>query len=429
MKAFKIILAFALIYCVGFNSSAQQRILLSKATVHVGNGKVINQGLVGIKGDKIILVDNALTYNLNKSDWDTIIDLKGLDVYPGFFAPNSKLGLTEIDAVRATRDFNEVGTYNPHVRSLIAFNAESDVIKTVRTNGVLYSQATPEGGIISGTSSVMSLAGWNWEDAVLKKDDGIHLNWPSSVVGGGWWAEPAPKKSNDKYSDQLKEIRAFFEAALAYSKSKNLRDPRFEAMREIFTGEKRLYIHADEMRALIDIIDFQRELEINFPVIVGGYDAHKVADQLNSSKIPVMIKGGHTLPSNEDDPVDLPYRLPSMLQNAGVLFCIQNSGRMETMNTRNIPFLAGTAMAYGLTEEQAITAISLSTAKIIGVDKIAGSIEVGKQATLFVNKGTPLDMRTNNLIFGMVNGKFVDLSNVQTKLYDKYKKKYKDEKK
>jgi imidazolonepropionase-like amidohydrolase len=424
MKVLRIILTITIFLCIGLSGSAQKTILLSKGRVHVGNGKVINQGLVGIKGDKIILVDNALTHNLDKSAWDTIIDLKGLDVYPGFFAPNSKLGLTEIDAVRATRDFNEVGDYNPHVRSLTAFNVESDIIGTVKTNGVFYSQATPEGGVISGSSSVMSLNGWNWEDAVLKKDDGIHLNWPSTVSGG--WS--TPKKSSEDYSSQLKEIRAFFEAALSYSSSKDLYDPRFEAMRALFNGEKRLYIHADQMRALLDIIDFQRDLKIKYPVIIGGYDSHKVADQLNSSNIPVIIKGGHTLPENEDDPVDFPYRLPFLLKEAGVLFCIQNSGRMETMNSRNIPFLAGTAMAYGLTEEEAITAISLSTAKILGVDKIVGSIEEGKIATLFVNKGTPLDMRTNNLIFGIINGEFLDLSNVQTKLYDKYKKKYEDQK-
>ncbi|WP_159038331.1 amidohydrolase family protein [Brumimicrobium mesophilum] len=427
MKTIKLFLTLAVVHFIGLSAMAQQKILLSKGTVHVGNGKVINQGLIGIQGDKIILVDNALTYNLDRASWDTIIDLKGLDIYPGFIAPNSKLGLTEIDAVRATRDFNEVGTYNPHVRALIAFNAESEISETARTNGVFYTQATPQGGIVSGTSSIMHLNGWNWEDAAIKKDDGIHMNWPSTVVGGGWWAEPAPKKANDKYSSRLKEIRAFFEAALAYSSSKELYDPRFEAMREIFTGEKRLYIHADEMRALLDIIDFQRDLKIKYPVIVGGYDAHMVADQLKSEEIPIILKGGHTLPSNEDDPTDLPYRLPSMLQNAGVLFCIQNSGRMETMNTRNIPFLAGTAMSYGLTEEQAISSITLNTAKIMGVDKIIGSIAEGKSATLFVNKGTPLDMRTNNLIFGMINGEFIDLSNVQTKLYDKYQKKYEDQ--
>lgn len=428
MKAINLFTTVILTVFIGLVGNAQNRILLSKAKVHVGNGKVINQGLVGIEGEHIILVENALTYTIDKSKWDTIIDLKDQELYPGFFAPNSTLGLTEIDAVRATRDFKEVGAFNPHIRALIAFNAESEVSTTVKTNGVLYTQATPQGGIISGSSSIMKLEAWNWEDAAVKKDDGIHLNWPSTVKGGGWWAEPAPKKSNDDYSAQLIEIRDFFEAALAYSKSNDSYDARFEAMRGLFTGEKRLYIHANQLRALLDIIDFKRELKINFPVIVGGYDAYKVADQLKDAEIPIILKGGHTLPENEDDPIDLPYRLPALLQEAGILFCIQNSGGMETMNTRNIPFLAGTAMAYGLTEEQAISAVTLNTAKILGIDKITGSIEVGKKATLFVSTGNALDMRTNNLTLGMIHGKFILLTNLQTDLYEKYKKKYEDKK-
>ncbi|HLV41624.1 MAG TPA: amidohydrolase family protein [Brumimicrobium sp.] len=428
MKAFKLLTTFVLTLIIGFTGQAQDRILLSKAKIHVGNGRVINQGLVGIQGEDIILVENALTYKLDESKWDTIIDLKGQELYPGFFAPNSTLGLTEVDAVRATRDFHEVGTYNPHIRALIAFNAESEVSTTVKTNGVLYTQATPKGGVISGSSSIMKLEAWNWEDAAVKVDDGIHLNWPATVKGGGWWAEPSPKKTNDDYSNQLKEIRIFFEAALSYSKANDEFDARFEAMRGLFTGEKRLYIHANNLRALLDIIDFKRELKINFPVIIGGYDSYKVADQLKDADIPIILKGGHTLPENEDDPVDLPFRLPVLLQKAGVLFCLQNSGGMETMNTRNIPFLAGTAMAYGLSEEQAISAVTLNTAKIMGVDKIAGSIEVGKKATLFVSTGNALDMRTNNLTLGMIYGEFISLTNLQTKLYEKYKNKYEDKK-
>lgn len=427
MKTLNILSAFILTFCVGFIAYTQDRVLLSKAKVHIGNGKVINQGYVGIQGEEIILVENVLTYNLDKSKWDTIIDLRGQELYPGFFAPNSNIGLTEVDAVRATRDFREIGTYNPHVRSLIAFNAESEISTTVKTNGVLYAQVTPQGGVISGSSSIMKLEAWNWEDAAVKTDDGIHLHWPSTTKGGGWWAEPATRKSNENYSNQLKDLREFFEAALAYSKANDKFDARFEAMREVFTGEKRLYIHANQLRALLDIIDFKRELKINYPVIVGGYDAYKVADQLKDAEIPIIIKGGHTLPENEDDPVDLPCRLPALLQNAGVLYCIQNSGRMETMNTRNIPFLAGTAMAYGLTEEEAISAVTLNTAKILGVDKFTGSIEVGKKATLFVSTGNALDMRTNNLTLGMIHGKFISLTNLQTDLYHKYKEKYKAE--
>lgn len=417
-------LALILVFVTG--SFAQDRILLSRATVHTGNGRTINQGLVGIEGDEIVLVENALAYTLDKSEWDTIIDLRGKHIYPAFIAPNSTLGLTEIDAVRATNDFDEVGAFNPHVRSLIAFNAESEVSATVKTNGVLYAQATPQGGIISGSSSIMELEGWNWEDAVIKVDDGIHLNWPSTLQGGGWWAEPSPKEKNKNYSKQVKRIEDFFKAAKSYSKKHDDFDQRYDAMVNMFDGEKRLYIHANELKALLDVIDFVKEFDIEFPVIIGGYDAHLVAKQLVDNEIPVIIKGGHTLPENDDDPVDLPYRLPKLLQDEGVLFCIQNSGRMETMNTRNLPFLAGTAMAYGLTEDQAIAAVSLNTAKIIGLGEQLGSLEEGKKASLFVSEGDALDMRTNDVILAMIAGRFINLTNRQLELYQRYKKKYEE---
>lgn len=420
----KYLLAAIIIGLVSYSLQSQKRILLSKATVHVGNGNVIQQGLVGIEDDKIVLVENGLAYTVDKSNWDTIIDLKGKHLYPGFFAPNSTLGLTEVDAIRATRDFDEVGKFNPHVRSLIAFNAESKVIATVKTNGVLYAQATPQGGIISGTSSVVHMEGWNWEDAAVKVDDGVHLNWPKTLQGGGWWAEPAPKKPNEKYGEQKKEIKDFFKAAKAYSEGNEKFDGRYEAMKNLFEGEQRLYIHANELKALLDIIEFCSDFKIKFPVIIGGYDAHLITRQLKDAGIPIILKGGHTLPENEDDPVDLPYRLPKLLLDGGVKFCLQNSGMMETMNSRNLPFLAGSAMTYGLSEEEAIQSVSLSTAEILGVDHITGSIEKGKKATLFVSDGNALEMKTNNVSLGMINGKFIELTNHQTELYLKYKNKY-----
>lgn len=418
------ILALIIISLVTQSLQAQKRILLSKATVHVGNGKVIQQGLVGIEGEEIVMVENGLAYTVDKAKWDTIIDVKGKHLYPGFFAPNSTLGLTEVDAVRATRDFDEVGKFNPHVRSLIAFNAESKVIATVKTNGVLYAQATPQGGIISGTSSVVHMEAWNWEDAVVKIDDGVHLNWPATLQGGGWWAEPKPKKANEKYGEQKKEIKDFFQAAKAYSDDNQEFDGRYEAMKNLFEGEQRLYIHADELKAILDIIEFCNEFKIKFPVLVGGYDAYMVTRQLKDAEIPVILKGGHSLPENEDDPVDLPYRLPKLLSDGGVKFCLESSGSMATVNSRNLPFIAGTAMAYGLSEEEAVRSISLSAAEILGVGENNGSIEKGKKATLFVSEGNALEMKTNNVSLGMINGDFIKLTNHQIELYHKYKDKY-----
>lgn len=407
-------------------AQAPQRVLLLNGYLHIGNGEVIESALVGIQNDKITLVRNSLAYTYDKTEWDTIIDLQGQHIYPAFIAPNSTLGLTEIDAVRATRDFNEVGQYNPHIRSQIAFNVESKVISTVRTNGVLMAQATPRGGDISGTSSVMALSGWNWEDATILQDDGVHVNWPSSMQGGGWWAEPGPKQRNDQYEQQKEELKAFFELAKSYSEKnkKEQCDLRLDAMVDCFKGTKRVYFHADDIQQLLDIIDFANYFDLKFPVIVGGYDSHLVTRKLIDSGFSVMLLRTHSLPENEDDPVDLPFRLPYLLQEAGVKFCLQNHGDMEAMNARNIPFQAGTAMAYGLTEEQAIRSISLSTCEILGIDELYGSIEEGKSATLFVSKGNALDMRTNAVTLAMINGVFMPLGNFQMDLYMKYSKKY-----
>lgn len=423
-------LTISLIVIIGLSlisfGQSLDKILLVDGYLHIGNGEVMETAAIGIIDGKIAFVKNSNAYTIEESEWDTIISVKGKQIYPGFIAPNSTLGLTEIDAVKATRDFDEVGTYNPHIRSQIAFNVESKVISTVRTNGVLLSQATPRGGSISGSSSVMKLQGWNWEDATIQKDDGIHLNWPSSVIGGGWWAEPAPKKANKDYTSQKSKLYEFFEMSKAYSKTnENVKfDIRMESMRACFEGNKRVYIHADELQQLVDIIDFSAHFDIQFPVIIGGYDAHLLTRRLADAKIPVMVVRPHSLPENEEDDIDMAYKLPYLLKEGGVNFCIQNHGDMEAMNARNIPFLAGTAMAYGLTEEEAISSVSLSTAKILGIDKMYGSVEKGKSATLFISEGNALDMRTNKIILGIVDGEFMPITNMQYELFKKYTEKY-----
>lgn len=403
-----------------------QAILLVNGFLHQGNGTVVETALIGIRNGKIDFVKNALSSAYNKSEWDTIIDLQGQHIYPAFIAPNSTLGITEIDAVRATRDFQEVGYLNPHIRSQIAFNAESKVISTVRTNGVLFSQVTPRGGRISGTSSVMALSGWNWEDATIFKDDGVHINWPESIQGT-WKDDVITKTKGKNYQQQKEELVTFFNLVKAYQNNADelKTDLRLNAMIPCLTAEKRIYFHANEIQQLTDIIEFVHFFDIPFPVIVGGYDSYLIARKLKDAKIPVMLGRTHSLPENEDDPIDLPFQLPAQLQNEGVLFCLQNEGDMETMNARNLPFQAGTAMAYGLSEEEAIQCISLNTAKIMGISKTYGSIEVGKSASLFVSKGNALDMRTNLVSLILVNGSFVPTTNFQTELYQRYEKKYK----
>ncbi len=403
-------------------------ILVTGLTIHVGNGKVIENGVIGFKEGKITLVADGSVIKLSSNAYDTTITLSYAHAYPGFIAPITTLGLTEVDAVRATNDFNEVGGYNPHVRSLIAFNAESKVIPTVRTNGILFEQATPHNGTISGTSSIMALDGWNWEDAVLKKDDGVHLNFPKITFRARFDIEgpTVPTTGNTKYDEQTNELKKFFADAKAYCAEKNQEEKnlRYEAMRGVFEGTQNLYIHADYVKDVIASVNFAKQFEIKKPVLVGGQDSWKVTKLLKQNNFSVMLSRVHSLPSSDFADVDLSYKLAYLLQKDSVLFCLQNEGDQEGQNARNLCFQAGTARAYGLSNEQAIAAITSSSAKILGVDKEIGTIEVGKNASFFISTGDALDIKTNNVILAFINGKKLMLTNIQQELYKKYSNKY-----
>jgi imidazolonepropionase-like amidohydrolase len=404
-------------------------ILLVGGIAHLGNGTVIQNSAIAFKDGKITLVADATTIRLQQGAYDTTINISGKHVYPGIIAPNSTLGLTEIDAVRATRDVSETGNYNPHVRSIIAYNSDSKIPPTVRTNGVLIAQITPRSGTISGTSSIIELDGWNWEDMVMKMDDGIHLNWLRMFKREYEKSEDSneipPMKKSEDYEKQKNELKAFFADAKAYSEiipqEKNL---RFEAMKGIFAGTKTLFIHVNYVKEIEEAIHFCKETGVKKMVVVGGTDSWMVADLLKENNISVMVNRVHDLPARTDDDINLPYKLPGLLQKAGVLFCLENSGDQEEAQTRNIPFLAGTAAAYGLTKEEALSSITLNTAKILGIDNRLGSLEVGKDATLFISTGDALDMRSNNVELAFIRGKNLDLSNSQKALNEKYLKKY-----
>lgn len=400
----------------------KKRILLANGVAHIGNGQVLENSYIAIKDGKIDMVADARLTRLDPAQFDTTINISGKHVYPGLIAPNCILGLQEAEAVRQTSDYAEVGEYNPHIRSLIAYNAESKILETVKSNGVLYTQSTPRYGVISGMSSVLATDGWNWEDAVLKADDGVHVNFPNTMQKRGWWAEPLPSEKNKRYDEQLNELTTFFDNALAYSKTQNVTDKnlRFEAMKGIFDGTKNLYIHTDYVKDIISAVNFAKRFNIKKMVLVGGRESYKVTKLLRENKVAVMVNRLHDLPDLPELDTDILYKLPYLLQKDSVTFCIQNQGDMEAMNARNLAFLAGTAAAYGLTKEQALQSITLSTARILGVDNLIGSIESGKLASIVVSDGDILDMKSNHIILAYVNGRSIKLTNFQNDLYKKY---------
>lgn len=405
-------------------------ILFMNGVAHLGNGKVIENSAIAFKGDKLSLVADARLIRLDKAGFDTIIYIEGKHVYPGFIAPNSTLGLVEIGAVRATRDYREVGSMNPNVRSIIAYNTDSKITPTVRSNGVLMAQITPRGGRISGTSSVVELEGWNWEDAVYKMDDGVHLNWPRLFTRSWDWSGPGPVKKNEKYGEQIRSIKTFFKKSKAYAASTPPeRDLKLESMSGLFSGKKSLFIHVNTAEGISQAVSFYKGSGVKKMVIVGGEDAWKVIEILKENDVAVMIRRVHSTPTRSYEDIDQPYKLPAILYKAGILFCLENSGDMEAMGTRNLPFYAGTAIAYGLPPEEAVKSITLNTAKILGIDGTVGTLEVGKDATFIVSTGDALDVLTNNIEFAYVRGKMIDLDNHQKQLYRKFSGKYSSEKK
>jgi imidazolonepropionase-like amidohydrolase len=423
-KILLIVSIIASIVCDAQNKS----ILITNGTLHVGNDSVIQNATIGIRNGKITEVIDASKSKIELGNYDEKIDATGKHIYPAFIAPNSILGLTEIEAVRATNDFREIGVALPNVRSIIAYNTDSKIIPTVRTNGVLLAQITPRGGLISGTSSVLMLDGWNWEDAAYKIDDGIHINWPRMQTRN--WNDNelsfGAAEKNKEYTKQVDELKKIFAEAKAYNEldTKEEKNLRFESMAGLFSGNQNLYIHANNVKEIIEAVNFSKLNAIKNMVIVGGKDSWMITDLLKENNISVIVNCVHDLPEKADEDVDLPFKLPYLLQKAGILFCLNNEGNMDAMGTRNLPFMAGTAAAYGLTKEQALKAITSNTSKILGIDKTTGTIEVGKDANLFISTGDALDMRGNNLTDAFVKGNRIDLNNEQKELYEKYKKKY-----
>lgn len=404
--------------------SQKKRIMLYGATAHLGNGGVIENAIIILEEGKILTIESASNIRIDMSNVE-YYDLIGKHVYPGFILPNTTLGLADIDAVRATRDFNEVGDFKPHVRSIIAYNTDSPVLPTIRTNGILVGQITPRGGYISGSSSIVEFDAWNYEDALYKEDDAIHLNWPQEPWVYHNHGHENSSEEHDHYEEELKLVEDYFNKAKSYAATKPKQiDIAMEAMTGLFDGTKQLFIHAYSVKQIKESVLFAEQMQIQKMVLVGADDAWRIADFIADFNIPVVLSRTHRLPLRQSEDVDIAYKSAKILSDAGVLYCLDYQGDMERMGSRNLPFTAGTTVAYGLDKEEALMSISLNTAKILGIDNRLGSLEEGKDATLFVSEGDALDMRSNSISLAFIRGKKLELTNHQEQLYNKYKAKH-----
>ena len=419
-----------------------QNVALVGGTVHTVSGETIEGGAVVITDGKISAVGPVASMSL-PDDLEQI-DVAGHHVYPGLFDPSSQVGLVEINSVDMTVDFNEQGSINPNAQAHVAVNPDSELIPTIRANGVLLAHVHPIGGFVSGQGAIMAMDGWTYEDMTMAAPTGIVVNWPNMLPRQAWWIETSVAEQIRERDEQLQEVEELFDRAESYKAAREAAgletgpssrpadsdadapagappfDAKLEAMAPLFDGELPLLIAADEASQISAAVAFGERRGIKV-VIVGGGEAHRVADLLVAADVPVIIDGTQRMPRGRDAAVDEAFALPGKLAEAGVVFAISDDRRPAF--SRNLPYHAATAVPFGLSREDAIKSITLWPAEIFGVSDRVGSLEAGKDATLFVADGDILEVPTH-VTHAWIAGRRVDLSSRHTRLNDKYKQRY-----
>lgn len=397
------------------NFSFAQNLLIKNANIHPGNGKP------AFKSD-LLIINGRISQISPNIILDTVpnFDAKGKNLFPALIATNTIVGLSEIESVRATRDFYEVGYFNSFIRAASAFNTDSKVIPTLAWNGVMFAQITPKGGRISGQSSTVNMFGVNTNEAIEVADIGMHIQWPMNYLPAG----KESQKAKDYFINEMQKLTEFLNNSLSYCNSlagnEKPLDINYEPMCEVFTGKRKLFVHAESAEAMISAINFFEKYSIK-PVIVGAYDAQKILAILKEKNIQLIIPRTHRLPENYDDQVYEPYTLPYLLTQNNIDFALTDISFWEQ---RNLPFQAGQTLAFGLKQEEALKTICLNPAKILGIDSLYGSIEVGKSASFFLCEGNALDMSGNIINNWWLNGREVFINNLQYDLYEKFIKRY-----
>ncbi len=400
-------------------------LFIKNGTVHTGNGQVLTNTTIQINNGKIEKIGTNLPI---PADDVKVFDATGKDVYPGLILSNTNIGLKEIGSqVRGSNDFNELGELNPNIQSIVAYNTDSKIINTLRSNGILLANIIPSGQLLAGSSSVVQFDAWNYEDAVYKKNGAIHFYMPSlfnrpraGFARGGGEPDTDPLKAA---LERIEKVKAFFREAKAYQtqNNKTATNLKFESVKGLFDKSQRFFVHCNLVKEMLIAIDFVKEFGFEV-TIIGGSESFQIAPLLKQNNIAVILQQLHSLPTSEDDDLDQPFKTPASLQQAGVLFAITDEDGQTT--GRNLMYNAGTAASYGLSKEEALAAITLNAAKILGIADRTGSIEVGKDANIIISEGDILDMRTSIVVKAFIQGRDIDLNDKHKQLNERYKKKY-----
>ena len=404
-------------------------IILKGGILHTVSTDVFEGYDILFSKGKIVRIEK----NIMASPETDVYDVFGKHIIPGYIAPITRIGLVEIGLVKQTRDFAERGSFNPNVKANVSYNPDSDLIPITRSNGVLVVNSVPAGGRISGQSSVMMLDGWTWEQATLKHPSGLHINWPSMRINYGANVKKSEKQQKEEIQKSIRDldhmvrdVRAYFQRIKQRSRIAGERqksDLRLESMIPFVVEKKKIFIHADEARQIKSAVEWAKKNDLKI-IIVGGSDSWRLTDLLVKNNIPVVIDQVEKIPTRRFEPIHLPYKLPFLLKQAGVQFCLNTIiGYPHDGNIRNLPNEAMRAAAYGLDKSEALRSITLSTAEILGVDDMIGSLDIGKDATFFISETPPMEMNPK-ILMAFIQGKEVDLNNHQKMLYKKYQEKY-----
>jgi len=401
------------------------------ATIHTMAGADIQNGSVLVRNGKIIGVGTNLAVPKDVK----VIDGRGMQVYPGMIDAATVIGLEEVHAVRETMDITEIGKFNPQLVALTAVNPSSEQIPVTRSNGITSVVSMPEGELIAGQVSLIHLSGWTTDEMGVKPRAGLHIKIPTISQGRGGFTPDnvdAPAGGNSAYATakrnaeaEMAELNAFFESARRYKQARDnkapdfVRDLKLEAMIPVLDGKEPILVTAVREREIREALAFADKQKVKI-ILLDAAEAYKVTKEIKEHNVPVILGHILALPQHEDDPYDRAATTPADLQKAGILFSLATlDGTGDTLNSRNLPYEAAQAVAFGLPHDDAMKAITKNAAMIWGVDSMMGTIEEGKMADLLITDGDPLEAATQvKLMF--INGKPVDLDNKQKRLYEKY---------
>lgn len=415
---------------LGIKAPKQNKpVALLDATIHPVDAKVIKRGYILFKNG---VIEKVSAGNPDDLKGYKKISAEGLHVYPGLIHPYTQLGLKEISSLSDPTDVNEYGSQTPEVRATVAVNPDSTVIPVGRSNGILLAGVFPTGGTIPGRSGIIRLDGWTTEDMTVRSSSGLVVSWPRMNPISASWMKDSPSQQRENARKQLGEITQFFDDALAYFKAidaglETKRNYQYDSIRNIFPksdSEKpteKVYALAQTFDQIVSVVQVSRKYGIE-PVIVGGHESHLCMPLLKKYDIGVIVINTNRLPRRNDGDYDEGWKLPSILQEGGIKWCLANQEMFG--NERNLPYNAGAAVGFGLSMNDALRSITLGAAEVLGIDEEYGSLQKGKSATLIVTTDSPLEIMCD-IKMAFIDGRMIDLSNKQTLLRDKYETKYK----